>query len=101
MPDEALVAEGLDGEGANTSKGPIEVTADDLADEEWGPVKEKKNKDKKGKGKKSKGKDEGEEKDGRLFRPFHRNTLMSKPRGGKVYVCSSGTLRSGGTCTIE
>ncbi|KAF8803929.1 hypothetical protein BYT27DRAFT_7259912 [Phlegmacium glaucopus] len=34
------------------SKKPIEVTAEDLADEEWGPVKEKKKKDKKGKGKK-------------------------------------------------
>lgn len=33
-------------------KGPIEVTAEDLADEEWGPVKDKKGK--KGKGKKAK-----------------------------------------------
>lgn len=36
------------------SKKPIEVTAESLADEEWGPVKEKKKKDKKGKGKKGK-----------------------------------------------
>lgn len=43
------------------SKKPVEVTAEDLADEEWGPVKEKK-KDKKGKSKKGKQlQDEGEE----------------------------------------
>lgn len=34
-----------------TGKQPVEVTAEDLADEEWGPVKDKK-KDKKGKSKK-------------------------------------------------
>jgi len=34
------------------SKKPVEVTAEDLAEEEWGPAKEKKKKDKKGKGKK-------------------------------------------------
>lgn len=38
----------------------MEVTAEDLADEEWGPVKEKKKKDKKGKGKKGKQEDEDE-----------------------------------------
>ncbi|KDR74512.1 hypothetical protein GALMADRAFT_250508 [Galerina marginata CBS 339.88] len=43
------------------SKKPIEVTAEDLADEEWGPVKEKKKKDKKGKGKKGKKVDEEDE----------------------------------------
>ncbi|KAF8659526.1 hypothetical protein AX16_001825 [Volvariella volvacea WC 439] len=43
-----------------SSKKPVEVTADDLADEEWGPVKEKKKKDKKGK-KKGKAKDEDDE----------------------------------------
>ncbi|KAF4616123.1 hypothetical protein D9613_011481 [Agrocybe pediades] len=43
------------------SKAPIEVTAEDLADEEWGPVKEKKKKDKKGKGKKGKVDEEEEE----------------------------------------
>jgi hypothetical protein len=43
------------------AKKPVEVTAEDLADEEWGPVKEKK-KDKKGKSKKGKQlQDEGEE----------------------------------------
>ncbi|KAJ3507292.1 hypothetical protein NLJ89_g6387 [Agrocybe chaxingu] len=36
------------------SKTPLEVTAEDLADEEWGPVKGKKGKGKKGKGKKEK-----------------------------------------------
>lgn len=36
------------------SKAPVEVTADDLMDDEWGPVKEKKvKKDKKGKSKKA------------------------------------------------
>ncbi len=36
-------------DGAAQSKQPVEVTAEDLADEEWGPVKEKKKKEKKGK----------------------------------------------------
>ncbi|TDL29015.1 hypothetical protein BD410DRAFT_810858 [Rickenella mellea] len=50
---------GVDGAGADgkgdesAAKKPVEVTADDLADEEWGPVKEK---GKKTKGKKGKGK---------------------------------------------
>ncbi|KAF5364381.1 hypothetical protein D9756_000896 [Leucocoprinus leucothites] len=44
------------------SKQAIEVTAEDLADEEWGPVKEKKKKDKKGK-KKGKAVAEEEEED--------------------------------------
>lgn len=43
------------------SKKPVEVTAEDLAEEEWGPVKEKKKKDKKGKSKKGKDIDEEEE----------------------------------------
>ncbi|KAF8966419.1 hypothetical protein BDZ97DRAFT_1903742 [Flammula alnicola] len=41
------------------SKKPVEVTAEDLADEEWGPVHEKK-KEKKGKGKKGKQEEEDE-----------------------------------------
>jgi len=40
------------------SKKPVEVTAESLADEEWGPVKEKK---KKGKGNKDKAVEEEEE----------------------------------------
>jgi len=57
--------EGSDGEAA-AAKGDISapksgiVTADDLADEEWGPVKEKGKKVKKGKAKKSKAEDEDE-----------------------------------------
>ncbi|KAH9483008.1 Eukaryotic translation initiation factor 5B [Psilocybe cubensis] len=43
------------------SKKPIEVTAEELADEEWGSVKDKKKKDKKGKGKKAKQQDDEEE----------------------------------------
>ncbi|KAF8629641.1 hypothetical protein AX15_003372 [Amanita polypyramis BW_CC] len=44
------------------AKEAIQVTADDLADEEWGPVKEKKKKDKKKKDKKVKAQlDEGED----------------------------------------
>ncbi|PPQ81088.1 hypothetical protein CVT25_014551 [Psilocybe cyanescens] len=50
-----------DGPENAQSKKPIEVTAEDLADEEWGPVKEKKKKDKKGKGKKGKQQDDEEE----------------------------------------
>lgn len=47
--------QGSDGEAAaaggdiSASKAPIQVTADDLADEEWGPVEEKGKKGKKGK----------------------------------------------------
>lgn len=50
--------EGSDAEAAaakgdiSAAKKPVEVTADDLADEEWGPVKGKGKKAKKGKGKK-------------------------------------------------
>lgn len=58
--------EGSDGEAA-AAKGDISapqsgvaVTADDLADEEWGPVNEKGKKLKKGKAKKSKAEDEDE-----------------------------------------
>lgn len=49
-------------DGEVLSKQPVEVTAEDLADEEWGPVKEKKKKDKKGKkkGKATVGDDEEE-----------------------------------------
>ena len=42
------------------------MTADELADEEWGPVKEKGKKAKKGKGKKGKALDEDED-EGELF----------------------------------
>lgn len=52
--------EGSDTEAAaatgdiSVAKKPVEMTAEDLADEEWGPVKEKGKKAKKGKGKKGK-----------------------------------------------
>jgi translation initiation factor 5B len=65
-PDGSAVAEALDGEGAGISKGPVEMTAEDLADEEWGPTTEKKKKDK-GKGKKSKQQDEVEQENYGLF----------------------------------
>lgn len=42
-------------------KGPVEMTAEELADEEWGPVKEKGKKGKKGKGKKGKAVDDEDE----------------------------------------
>lgn len=44
----------------DVSKGPVQMTAEELADEEWGPAKEKGKKGKKGKGKKGK-KDESED----------------------------------------
>ncbi|KIM45784.1 hypothetical protein M413DRAFT_440821 [Hebeloma cylindrosporum] len=50
-----------DPSNSTESKKPVEVTAEDLADEEWGPVKDKKKKDKKGKGKKVKEIEEEEE----------------------------------------
>jgi translation initiation factor 5B len=55
--------EGSDGEAAagrgdiSAPKLGVAVTPDDLADEEWGPVKEKSNKGKKGKGKKGRAED--------------------------------------------
>ncbi|KAI0761761.1 hypothetical protein BC629DRAFT_1584115 [Irpex lacteus] len=52
--------EETNGEAA-LSKAPVEVTADDLADEEWGPVKGKKGK--KGKGKKGKAAQDDEDED--------------------------------------
>ena len=58
--------EGSEGEAAaakgdiSAPKSGVAVTADDLADEEWGPVKEKGKKVKKGKAKKSKVEDEDE-----------------------------------------
>lgn len=56
-PDDSLaLGEGSDGEGAAAKK-PVEVTAEDLADEEWGPVKEKGKKSKKGDKTKGKGKE--------------------------------------------
>ncbi|KAG9317065.1 hypothetical protein JVU11DRAFT_1252 [Chiua virens] len=42
-------------------KAPVEMTADDLADEEWGPSKDNGNKSKKGKGKKGKAQNEEDE----------------------------------------
>ena len=52
-----------DDDGSLLEKHALEVTADQLADEEWGPVKEKGKKGKKGAGKKSKvhEEDDGEE----------------------------------------
>jgi translation initiation factor 5B len=56
--------EGSDGEAAaarddiSAPKTGVMVTPDDLADEEWGPVKEKGKKGKKGKDKKNKAEDE-------------------------------------------
>lgn len=46
---------------AVVDKAPVEVTADDLADEEWGLSKEKGKKGKKGKGKKGKAQNEEDE----------------------------------------
>jgi translation initiation factor 5B len=49
---------------APLSKQPIEVTAEDLADEEWGPVKDNKKKEKKGKKKGKSVVEDEEEEDG-------------------------------------
>lgn len=56
--------EGSDPEGPGAIKVPVQVTADDLADEEWGPVKQKKKKDKKGKDKKGKSRESEDEEKG-------------------------------------
>ena len=47
--DEEMQTEAVPAEDADASKAPVQVTADDLADEEFGPVKEKGKKGKKGK----------------------------------------------------
>ena len=62
--DDIAEAEGSGGEAPK--KGAVQMTADELADEEWGPVKEKGKKAKKGKGKKGKALDEDED-EGELF----------------------------------
>lgn len=59
--------EGSDGEAAaamgdiSAPKKPVEMTAEDLADDEWGPLKEKGKKGKKGKGKKGKAQDDNDD----------------------------------------
>ena len=54
-PTEDREAAAADGKNDfSGSKVPVQVTADDLADEEWGPVKEKKGGKKGKKGKKEK-----------------------------------------------
>ena len=52
---------------APSSQHPVEVTAEQLADEEWGPVKEKGKKGKKGKDKKGKVQDDEDEEPGTSF----------------------------------
>ncbi|KAJ7762728.1 hypothetical protein DFH07DRAFT_956629 [Mycena maculata] len=59
--NDAPAGEEPDEEASVASKKPVEVTAEDLADEEWGPVKEKVKKGKKGKAKKGKAQDESED----------------------------------------
>lgn len=54
MDEEGAAAKG----DISSSKKPVEVTAEDLADEEWGPVKEKGKKGKKGSAKKGKAKED-------------------------------------------
>jgi len=58
--DDEFVVTNEDPSNSMESKQPVEVTAEALAEEEWGPVKEKK-KDKKGKGKKGKSIEDEEE----------------------------------------
>lgn len=67
VPDEEAVPKDEPQIDPSISKNPVEVTAEDLVDEEWGPVKGKK--DKKGKAKKGKATQDDEEDD------------MNKPEG--------------------
>jgi hypothetical protein len=48
ITDEKDARDNSDGKAIGTSGGPIEMTADDLADDEWGSAKSKNKKDKKG-----------------------------------------------------
>lgn len=78
--------EGSDTEAAaakgdiSASKKPVQVTAEDLADEEWGPIKEKVKKVKKGKGKKGKVQDDEnsdeETKPSTLFFPSNIDSML-------------------------
>ena len=71
-----------DGEAGDAAgpKGAVEVTAEDLADEEWGPVKDKKKgkKDKKKKGKAAKDEDE----EPARKKPVRTGSTAGPPNGG-------------------
>ncbi|KAF8898156.1 hypothetical protein CPB84DRAFT_1167176 [Gymnopilus junonius] len=75
------------------SKRPVEVTAEDLADEEWGPVKEKKKKDKKGKGKQGKKEEEEDEEKENIETPTTTPVAApeAKDEGGDEEPEESGT----------
>ena len=77
-------------EVAATNK-PVEVTADDLADEEWGPVKDKGKKSKKGKGKKGNAQDEidNEEKPGTCVSQNFVSTFVDEIRYFSCRTCDT------------
>ncbi|KAF8351085.1 hypothetical protein F5887DRAFT_192920 [Amanita rubescens] len=60
--EDTVAADGVD----SGTKSAVQATADDLADEEWGPIKEKKKKDKKKKDRKEKAQED--QIDGGIFR---------------------------------
>lgn len=74
-------------------KGPVQMTAEELADEEWGPVKEKGKKAKKGKGKKSKAVDEEEE--DQLGNQYKFNFI---PRSDRTMTSRDGNVSTRGIC---
>ena len=85
-------AEDLDGEVAPApSKAPVEVTAEDLADEEWGPVKGKKGK--KGKGKKGKAAQDDEDEDASQGKKIYYVTLSSNLTTSIIFSPSVRTSR--------
>ncbi|RXW24243.1 hypothetical protein EST38_g1624 [Candolleomyces aberdarensis] len=69
------IAEG----GAPADKGPVQMTAEELADEEWGPVKDKKKKDKKGK-KKSNAVEDDEEPEAAKETPIATPQRVATPQ---------------------
>jgi translation initiation factor 5B len=91
--DQVTLNAEVDGEGM-TPKKPVGVTAEDLADEEWGPVrdKDKGKKTKKGKGKKGKAHDESDN-EGKLgARVFYKSGrgLDAKKLDVSWRVCDIG-----------
>jgi hypothetical protein len=94
--DDDQVTQNTEADGdAAAPKQPVEVTADDLADEEWGPVKDKGRKAKSGKENKIKAQDESDNEEKPSTYTFHRSLRISKmPLVSRRTCCTGSTLAS-------
>jgi translation initiation factor 5B len=77
-----------------TSKAPVELTAEEVIEEEWGPVKEKKKKDKKGKASPD-ASDEDDEREGLHPLPFFPLLSVDALADDPVPSESQATLERG------